>query len=599
MALAALWVLASLAAASCQTGTTTASPSPSAASPGGALARADALLYKGDYTRAEAAYRRLAPGDPHAESHLALLLTYESRYEEALAAAEAAASSRPDSLDLGILARARDWSQDYDGALRAGAAAVAAPPVSPLARAFFAEALADAGLYARARAQLVMAQNAAADGYTRAEVDRDWANLYRDEGDAEQELNHFELSLREQPSFPERSLELVRYFYGTGRPDRAHALIAGLEKAPHAYWALELAAEAAAYLGGDAGEAASLYAAALAARPGAPEASLGEAELDANAHRFQAAHDLLLPVLRSHPGAVDVYLFLRYLDQLVLNVDVQRDLAGLSAAGESHLVSARDQALARLNSYRSAAGLPAMTSSPSLAEAAQSHAYYVLFNRGASQLSGLGIHSEDRTLPGFTGANGLDRAQRAGFTGRRLSEVIDHVEMPANSVETWADSVYHRYPLLDPAGTGAGFGTARAGSFSVEVMEIGLGAPAAGPLVAYPVPGQTGVPPDFAGSELPDPAPGAQYPIGYPITVAAGGASRLNVTGASLTDSTGRTLPVFSDRPGAANPDLGQNQWAMLPTRPLAPGATYTADVQGTVDGAYFHHRWSFTVVPV
>ncbi|MGH7777445.1 MAG: hypothetical protein ACREPI_09765, partial [Candidatus Dormibacterales bacterium] len=219
-----------------------------------------------------------------------------------------------DSLDLGVLARARDCAQDYDGALAAGASAVAAEPVNPLARAFFSEALADAGLYSRSRAQLVQAGQAPADAYTRSEVERDWANLYRDEGDAQQELNH--------------------------------------------------------------------------------------------------------------------------------------------------------------------------------------------------------------------------------------------VQVPFDAVETWADSVYHRYPLLDTSASGAGFGTARAGTFSVEVMDIGLRAPAGGATVVYPVPGASGEPPDFPGSELPDPAPGAQYPIGYPITVAAGASSILDVTATALTDASGRQLPVYSDRPG-------------------------------------------------
>lgn len=574
------------------------SPSPTQSAQDRALGAADRLLYSGDYKGAEAAYRRLAATDPHAQADLALLLTYEARYQAALATAESAVARLRDSLDLGVLARARDWAQDYDGALAAGGAAVAAAPVSPLARAFFSEALADAGLYSRSRAQLVQAGQAAGDPYTRSEVERDWANLYRDEGDTQQELNYFELSLRDQPRFPERTLELVRYFYGEGRTDRARALISSLRKGRR-YWALEEAAEAAVYLGGDVSESAGLYRAALAVDRAAPEASLGLAELDVNVHDFQAAHDRLLPVLRAHPDAPGVYEFLRYLDVLVLKLEPGRDLAGLGQPGGASLTAARHDALARLNSYRAAAGVGSLPESAALSEAAQSHAYYVLFNRGASQLAGLGVHSETASLPGFTGTTGFARAQRAGFKGPRVSEVIDHVQVPFDAVETWADSVYHRYPLLDTSASAAGFGTARVGTFSVEVMDVGLRAPAGGPTVVYPGPGASGVPPDFPGSELPDPAPGAQYPIGYPITVAAGASSILDVTAAALTDASGRQLQVYSDRPGPSNPDLGRGQWAMLPTRPLAPGATYTADVRGTLDGRPFERRWSFSVLPL
>ncbi|MGH7902961.1 MAG: hypothetical protein ACREPA_02395, partial [Candidatus Dormibacteraceae bacterium] len=200
-------------------------------------------------------------------------------------------------------------------------------------------------------------------------------------------------------------------------------------------------------------------------------------------------------------------------------------------------------------------------------------------------------------LPGFTGVNGLDRSRHFGYRGSRSSEVIDHVESPASAVETWVDSVYHRFPVLDREATGAGFGTASVGGLSVEVMELGLGAPAPGAPIVYPRSGQSGVPPQFVGNELPDPAPGARYPIGYPITIQAGGADTLSVTSASLRDAAGHSLPVFTDSPGPANPDLQPGQWAMLAKRPLTPGARYTADAAGSLDGRPFHERWSFTVL--
>ncbi|MGH7698809.1 MAG: tetratricopeptide repeat protein, partial [Candidatus Dormibacteria bacterium] len=443
--LAAILVLAATAAAACDRGSTRAHPPPSPAVAGGALGRADVLLFKGDYLGAEAGYRKLAGGgDAHARAHLALLLAYESRYQESLAVAQQAVAARSDSEDLAILTRARDWAQDYDGALQSGAAALRAKPVSPLAHPFYAEVLADSGLYTAARRQLRLGQASARDRYARSEVDREWANLYRDEGDTAQELNYFQLSQRAQPAFPERTLELVRYEYQVGRSSAARTLLAGLQKRDsHAYWALESGAEAAQYLDGDATQATKLYQAALRAAPGAPTASLGLAELAANAHHFRAAHDLLLPVLKAHPDAGDVYLFLRYLDQLVLHIDPSADLASASSSAATQLAAAQAEALDRVNGYRVAAGLSPIPAGPGLAQGAEAHAYYVLFNWGAKQLAGLGIHSEAPSLPGFTGVNGLDRSRHFGYRGSRSSEVIDHVESPASAVETWVDAVYH------------------------------------------------------------------------------------------------------------------------------------------------------------
>src|SRR5581483_2161190 len=99
-----------------------------------------------------------------------------------------AVDERPDSASLARLTRAYDWSLDVPAAVATGARAVAVQPVDPLAHVFYSEALADAGRFAEAEAQLRAAERAAPpDGYTRSEIYREWANYYRDRQETQSE----------------------------------------------------------------------------------------------------------------------------------------------------------------------------------------------------------------------------------------------------------------------------------------------------------------------------------------------------------------------------------------------------------------------------
>ena len=69
---------------------------------------------------------------------------------------------------------------------------------------------------------------------------------------------------------------------------------------------------------------------------------------------------------------------------------------------------------------------------------------------------------------------------------------------------------------------------------------------------------------------------------------------------ASLADGSGGLVPVYLSTPEApARPDTPQqNTIIMIPTAPLAPSTTYTAQVAAVVDGATFTTQWSFSTVP-
>jgi hypothetical protein len=110
-----------LVLSACQTPSTGRPPAAqTAADP---LIAADARLFAGDYDGAESAYLKLiAAENPAARAHYVLLLDYEARFGEAVVQARAAAAAHPDSMTLGHLTRALDWSEDIAGAVEGGAA---------------------------------------------------------------------------------------------------------------------------------------------------------------------------------------------------------------------------------------------------------------------------------------------------------------------------------------------------------------------------------------------------------------------------------------------------------------------------------------------
>ena len=125
------------------------------------------------------------------------------------------------------------------------------------------------------------------------------------------------------------------------------------------------------------------------------------------------------------------------------------------------------------------------------------------------------------------------------------------------------------------------------------MLDTGAGPAAAGEPVIYPADGQADVPIAFTGNEVPSPLPqSALPPAGYPVTLQFGDAQQLRLSTSRLLGPDGKEVPSYTLAPGG---QLGANQWALLARQPLQPGVRYTAEVTGTVDGADFTRRWSFT----
>jgi uncharacterized protein YkwD len=563
------------------------------------LAAADRQFFSGDYDGAESRYLELVKSHTtDADAHYALLLTYESRFKDAVIHAQSAVNAKATSGALARLTRALDWSQDLPAALDAGARAVAAQPVEPLAHIFYAEALSDAGRYEDAKTQLKAGErDAGNDTYTQAELDREWANYYRDRGIPGEELNHIELAQKQQPNFPDRTLELARYLFDPDHRQltKARAALDRVRKSFGKSYSVLVSGGDTGLLGADADSALSFYKAALDLKPKGVTATLGLGTLlIANNRDFTGAHDALLNAFRAHQDSAQLYFFLRYLDQLVLKRNPSDEL-GSQASTAAQLDSARQEALQRVNGYRQQAGLKPLKADSHLAEAAEAHAFYFFFNYGQGSEAGLGIHTEDSALPGFTGANGLLRARHFGYAGDRAAEVINHVFSPHAAVQVWVDSVFHRLPIMDRETQAVGYGEAQVGPLSIQVMDFGIGDPTTSSPVVYPVPNQQDTPSTFLGNELPSPVPAdVDYPVGYPVTLQLGGADKLTISSARLLGPTGAAVPSYTLNPGSNA--LALSQWSLLAKQPLQPGATYTVDLHGQLDGAPFSKRWSFTV---
>jgi tetratricopeptide (TPR) repeat protein len=582
----------------CQPPTLAGTPSAAPAQKAGVkgdLAAADTKLFQGDYDGAETDYQALIKaGVPGAESHYALLLSYEGRMREAIPHAQADVDSHSTAGALARLTRAYDWGDDVPSAVKVGAKAVAADPNDPLTHVFYSEALADAGRFDDSERELKAAEKLGGDAYVRAEIDREWANLYRDKGDRDQELNFIQLSLKAQPGFPERSLELARHYYGTQKMESGRSQVTEVSHLfPKSYQVQVLAGDTA-LLGKDGDTALTIYGTALKLRPAGATASLGEAEVQVALKRnFKAAHDLLVEALKKDPGSAPVYMYLRYLDLLVLKTDADKELNSLAPRAPAGLAAVRQGVFDRVNSYRASVGVKALTQEPAIAEGALAHSYYFLFNFATDQVQGLGIHAEDSTLPGFTGAGSSARAAHFGYHGLGTAEVINGVYTLPAIVDVWADSIYHRYPIIDREASTAGYGEARVGLLTISVLDFGYTGTAPGDPIVYPYPDQKGVPRSFNGNEIPNPVPeGTKFPVGYPVTLQVSNVSALTVSTGKLVGPDGQEVPSYVVTPRV---NAGPNEWGLLAKAPLTPGAVYTVEVVGKIDGRDFTKKWSFT----
>jgi tetratricopeptide (TPR) repeat protein len=570
------------------------------------------LMFQNKYSAAMAQLQDLIkthPNDARDHATYALVLNYETKQKQALDEATKAKQLAPtDGFVLAILTRVEDWNNDIQSAARDGEAAIKAAPSSVLARAFYGEALADVGRYDDAQAQLKKGADLAKKGsdYEKAEIERNWSNYYRDRKDFIQALNHLKLAAGAQPKWVERLLELARF--SIGRQDLSGAtqyLQRASSLSPDDAGLREQLGEVALFAQDyDVAKAAYEAALKLDPRSGLDLKILGDIAIARDKDTATATKDERAAIAAQptdqEAGAFLVAL-LRYLakDETAAQQAARQSVApsGSPSPAATYVdldkaaVDRQSQALASVNQYRKLAGLAAVTSSNVIHQSALAHAFYTFFNGASPSIRDLGIHKEESGGQGYIGDNVLARAQHYGYPQRSMAEVITHRADAASSVTDWIDSVYHRIPILRADLMELGFGDAYLGPMTVQVMDMSYREVSTGRVILYPAANQVNVPLAFNGNEIPDPAPNAAYPIGYPVTATFDRNAKVTIGAFHLRDPSGADLPGISLPPSGET----ENSFAFLANTPLQPGATYSADLTYTLNGVAGRKTWRFT----
>lgn len=247
------------------------------------------------------------------------------------------------------------------------------------------------------------------------------------------------------------------------------------------------------------------------------------------------------------------------------------------------------KAIDRINVHRKAAGLDPVAIDPALSKGCAAHAEYLVTNVAHSSTQGLGLHSEDPKLPGYT-----KEGERAG----KASVIFLGLE-GVDAVEGWIGSLLHRIPLMQSRLRKVGYGLARGGPANVTVVLDalnGLGPGKDAAVVIYPADGQTDVPLGFS-PEIPDPIPESpDKKAGYPVTATFAEGALVKDAKASLKDAAGNEVPFWlssPEKPAAA--DYQRNSVGIIPKQPLRPATAYTVTVAALVRGKPWLRVWTFT----
>lgn len=242
---------------------------------------------------------------------------------------------------------------------------------------------------------------------------------------------------------------------------------------------------------------------------------------------------------------------------------------------------------AYVNAMRQHVGMPTLSADAGLLTASLDHATYLVDNVTFG-------HFETAGLAGFTGVDPQTRIMAEGnYTA--LGEVVV-AGVPAafansvSPVQGLFDAPYHRLIMLaDFKSMGPGsMENASWEAFNIDFGNAANSMPSTA-LVAYPFPGQTGVPTTWFANESPNPfANSPQFEltnVGYPATIEAGFGGTLSSINFAITDASGNAVPCEPQTP-ATNPSELSNGAMCVPFAPLLPNTTYTIHVSGVLTAA-------------
>lgn len=257
---------------------------------------------------------------------------------------------------------------------------------------------------------------------------------------------------------------------------------------------------------------------------------------------------------------------------------------------------------AYINAMRKNVGLATLPSNAGLATASGDHATYLVDNQAYG-------HTETAGNPGFTGADPQTRIEAEGsFT--MMGEVVVAGQPAAFSdsvspVETLFDAPFHRIVMLDDfTSMGVGYmANSNWEAFNIDFGSTSADTLSATSLVAYPYPGEQGVPTSWFANEDPNPfASATQYEmttVGYPVTIQSAFGSTLSNLSFSITATNGTSVSCLAQTPQTTPSELS-NAALCAPYSPLAASTTYTVHVTGTLTDASSQTHpinvvWTFT----
>jgi hypothetical protein len=255
----------------------------------------------------------------------------------------------------------------------------------------------------------------------------------------------------------------------------------------------------------------------------------------------------------------------------------------------SGITSDQSAAYAAVNNARVGAGSPCSAMVPALNTSTSKHCTYYSANEAPDAAACIASpHVEVQGCASYYAANWNDRETMAGYMGNPTSEDMHFLDNGAAAVQGWLDTIYHRYPVLDPWERDFGYGN----STGCDTMDFGSGAATPATVVAvYPYDGQKNVPTSFDGAESPaPPAPPGGWPSGYPISIfVQGTVAHFTITkDGSVTAEATLAVPLLSYQPNAQ---------FMYTTTPLVASTKYNVHADGS-NGAAFTKDWSFTTAP-
>jgi hypothetical protein len=255
-----------------------------------------------------------------------------------------------------------------------------------------------------------------------------------------------------------------------------------------------------------------------------------------------------------------------------------------------------DDAVARLNFFRTQLGLDPVTADATQTRGCEVHVAYL---QSAARVMGRPVlsHEEDPAIPGYS-----EEGNEAG-----INSVLSLGEpTSADAINGWLDTLYHRLPLIDPGLRTVGVAYAD-GIACVQYRPGTMNSVTSAHPILWPIADGRDTNPIFGGSESPcptveDPLSGGACP-GSAAIVSVGihdARSIANVTGTLRRIDTGEEQPLFhiwhagGDSPHERMGYL-QNTISLVPeVGSMLANAPYEANIQATVDGAPQTYRWRF-----